>query len=489
MGGAVRIPIYEQQIGTPTGPAPSQAEAVPQPQSAAPALLEFANKLGEIHNHQVENQRTLQLATVKNSVANDLANAKSEAEKLPALAPDGTSPRLEKYKDLTKGIAEQAVADPANAAIAPLVKVHVTGQIDEGYRDLLVENAKSAVQQQEAHMTVASHDASTRSALGYQAVTKPDGTVEFKDTPQAHQADADFIALLDSYHGPDAEAQKTTRLAAYNKDRTLQRGEAIAQDQPQHVDDFIKQEAAEGFPLSPQEHVELWNKAKETINRGMQNIDANNNAARAQAIQTFEQQALAGNLDTGALQSAAAHKIITPEDYQRLKGVPFAEPSDSGSVAAARGLIDDAHTPPELDAVHVAIASNPNIRGKESIALTGAVQLKKANINTDIEKAKAQAAKIIHASYEIGGFDKNFYNKFAPVPIEQLEKAANDDLRIDTIGATPSDIIAAAHKAAKAHPIDPSILNVGKPKGTPPPLTDDQKRKIAADLRSKGKLK
>jgi hypothetical protein len=291
------------------------------------------------------------------------------------------------------------------------------------------------------------------------------------------------IKTIDQAYPPDARPTENQYYRNQLAQKSaLQTGMSVAQDHPSLIDAYIKQHTD---MLAPEQQMQLTNRATAAIDLPMRQINASNEATRAQLLQKFDGQVQSGTLDTAAVEHAAQFKLITGDDYQKYMGVPLAQPSDPGAVGEATTRIQNARTPEELDDIIASIKGDPNIRGKESIGLPAVAENAKRQMNTVGGKARITAESTVESAYDPHGLDGMITDKLNPGARTAAKRSALMQFRAATLNETdPAKINAAAREAVRANP-GPTAPSRA-PTAPPPAVTDDVAKKAAALGRARG---
>jgi hypothetical protein len=478
-GGAVRIPIVPT-VAAPLRDAPPisrwRGAGIPetqpvQTQDIFKGIQDFGEKLGKIFAAQGANQRSLQA----NKLIADFGTVDTAAQ-LQAMQ-NGTYLATDPnnmtglYKSQADATIQKIINDPANRGVFadPALSAQVQSRLydarDNGWKRVSVQMGVTAHADQEAQLQSQSHTQAITAGANY--AVAPDGSI--MDGPQALEARQNVQNLIGQMKG-HLPGEAAADLQNFTNDVALQRGLTIAQNQPSQAANFLKNPGA-GVVLTPEQQNQITTKATEAIRRPMVQIDANNDAVRAQLYNKYAAQAAAGKLDTGSLYNDTAHQLLKPEDYQHFAGMPFAPPSDPYSVSQANSAIKAAASDHELDELRVGIASNPNLRGKELAGLDAQIEAQRNGLKTQRGQAVANAQSQIEKTFNgYTGTNAMLYDKLGKmygVPtIAQLRAQAKSDLAARISGIEdPAEINKAAADVLKNNAPDFSI--VGGPK-TPP---------------------
>src|SRR5260370_279943 len=151
--------------------------------------------------------------------------------------------------------------------------------------------------------------------------------------------------------------------------------------QAPYTDDYIKQHAP---MLTPEQQTTLMNAATETIRRPAQMFNARNQDLDASLTQKYLQQVHDGNLDTPGLESAATHRLISPEHYQQITGYQFMPPGNPAAIAAMRKQISSTTDEDSLETLRGTINGplNAELYDRGAIPLHAAIVNQKHPLTT-----------------------------------------------------------------------------------------------------------
>ncbi|MFZ1975796.1 MAG: hypothetical protein WAU89_23340 [Candidatus Acidiferrales bacterium] len=447
MGAGTPIRPVQQSVETPSADlSPNPFRAGSLQNTAGEAISGVGNSLMGIWQAQNQHRNAIDMADASNQFETQIGSLKTDILNSGQSAPD----MVQNFNTSSKELIN-AYTDPQSSPyphIAPQLAVSLRNQVGQHLQSFPAEATQRVYHDLDFKFNQQTSAAAATIGQNYTIA----GTA---DNP-TFQLNADGLAAMqrqakaiDQAYPPDArptENQYYRNVLAQKA--AMQTGMSVAQDHPSLVDSYIKQHAA---VLTPEQQMQLTNRATAAIDLPMRQINASNAATRAQLLQKFDGQVQNGNLDTAALDHAARFKLITPDDYERYSGIPLAMPSDPGAVAAAKDAIDGATDKDSLDGLRAAIAGNPNIRGKDSVALPILIENKKRRLATPAGQSDISARAAIDAAYVPKNFvDEHLNNSSYRAAHVQAVKA----YEAATFGrpSDPKVYDAAARAAIAAHP-------------------------------------
>ena len=231
--------------------------------------------------------------------------------------------------------------------------------------------------------------------------------------------------------------------------------------------DAPPKEVTGGVTLPATLVAEMKNTALAQLRRPMEQINASNEATRANLITTFNQQAAAGKLDTGAVNQAVAHSLISPDDYKKLFGYAYLPAGNPEAIKDMTDQIKRASSDDELGMLQATVQGqvDKEVYGRGAIGLTEQIQIQKRQIKSTGGRARAAALDQINASFDsIHGFDAEMYDataKLGHLPTIAASRArAIASFKAHTTGVDdPAKINDALNKALAEHAPDLSIVS------------------------------
>lgn len=461
MGAFARIPIIEQTVGTPrVGP----VSVPPPPRIESPAaaavqpLAKAGEELGRILEVQGRHQQILDADAAEENYKNTLTDAYVKAKQLPGAQ---WAPTVQQQGS---DLAKQMLADPANAHIVPYLQKRLPAIQGLIYRDALEAGATQTAREQDGQLKVLTK--------GLAAQAGADFGPNFADGPTAQAARQKANSLIDAMWPKNPSAAGFYK-SEFENQIVTERAQAIARNRPELLGDFLN---ANSDKFSPQQQGALMNTATMAINAPLRRIEANNNAARAAAIQ-YQNDYIAknGQPDVARLDHDAQFKLITDGDYRNFTGRDYQMPSDPAILASYRAQIAHAADSSELETIKAnarAAADHKLLNGGDVPVLENMAQQRIKYFQSEQGQEHKNGIDQIRRAYQNLGQNAFIYNKLAaikgqPTLAELHANALNDFNAAVTPNMTRAQVNTAWRKAIKDN--QPDFAAVGIKASAPPP--------------------
>lgn len=493
MSSHVAIPIINVTTPTPSPDlAPNPLHAEPLESNVGEAISNLGAHLQDVAQQQQDHANAIDVAQRMGAYVANAGQAK-----VAALNSGKTMPQMvANYQAALAQLQEQTVGgtenpqNPPNRAVARQLQLMTAQHIGQEQGSFPAEAAQRVYH--DLDFKFQQQNSAAAAQIGQNYVingTADNPSFEFNS---AGDAAAKLAAqTIDNAYPPDSRKTENQFYRQQLAEKiALQTGVAVAQDHPSLIDSYIKQHAN---LLTPEQQMQLTNRATAAIDLPMRQINANNAATRAQLLTKYDQQAVNGNLDTAQLEHDARFRLITPEDYEHYAGIPLAQPSDPGAVAAMTTAIQGARTPEELDDLRASIAGNQLIRGKDSVMLPIQIENAKRQMATPAGKALIAGEETIREAFDpktpAEALNQKIADKIAPGVRANALRKALANFRVSTFKETdPAKINAAALSASPPPASSRPAASASTPAPAPPPpaVTDDVAKKAAALARERG---
>lgn len=470
------LTLLQPSVATPYGPGQAPLRPIRIEAPLGEGISKFAEGLQNIFDIQQEHQQKLDFARADQQATDQLTQAMQQA-----LYGGPPQQSIKTFKESAQKISDTMLKDPQNASIIPQLQIHL-GELTSRFSNELAPKALNAIRDDQEQQT---KNLAAKTAMQVaQGTTFDPATGKDVVSLDAQLAERKLMTNIDSvwnFQPGLAEKMKDE----YRAHRDMQTATAIAQNDPTHIDDYLKSHP----DFTPEQQGALINRATAAINLPMRQIDANQNAVRANLYNKFQDQAASHQLDMGALNNARRFNLITEGDYEHFAGQAYVAPPNRAVLTDAMAAIDQTNDPKALDYLSLSFSSDPNLRGGLS-TLNKAISIKKSTLETVAGKAKIQAEEDLRRAYEKGGLEDMINDKINPGARENAARAALSDWRAATFNESdPAKIRKAAQDAIKNNPRPENPALKGKPLMVPPAADDETAKKATALGKKLGLIK
>jgi hypothetical protein len=404
-------------------------------------------------------------------------------------------------KQQTTAVGKKILEDPGNAHISGYLRQRIPELQGVIVDDARLYGAEQTLRDQKAQNDALDQKVAANDVAGSYVVA-PDGQVV--DGTQAAAARAQTYARYDALH-PLNPILSAANKRDFDTKATLARAQYIARNpdaaHPDLLNNFIQQNRAD---ITPEMETQLHNAQTAAVNEPMRQREAGWTAVRA-ASMAYQDDYIAknGHPDMARLESDAQWKRITPEDYQRVSGQQYFEPTPPAVLTNYKTQIDNANSEDELTAIKANIgfaAANKIVNGRDAVPLDLLASQRLQHLKTTAGAADTTQTERIRQFYEFNGSaDDMALHALNSSALPNAREAAMAIYKSETAGhpQDPAVYRKAADDAIKAVQRPSSSSAASKLSGAPPPrpvppglsgYTDDQLRKIAETVKKHPEL-
>jgi hypothetical protein len=464
-------------------------------QQITQATSEFSKMLVEQGRHQ----QVIDSASAEEDLKDQFNQIRVDARQLPG------NQQAQYVKDQTTAVGKRVLEDPNNAHIRGYLGTRIPEIQGVVLDDARLYGAEQTMRDQRAQndrldQKVAANDVAGSYVVGPngKVIDNPKGTAG----PARQQVYARYDAMF-----PLNPIMAGALKHDFDIKATEARAQYIARNpdaaHPDLLNNFIEQNRD---VITPQMETELHNAQTAAVNEPMRQQEAGFTALRATSLQ-YQQDFIAknGHPDMARLESDAQWKRITPEDYQRLSGQQYFEPTPPGVLASYQTQINNATSEDELVGIKANIgfaAANKVVNGRDAGPLDMLATNRLRHLKSTAGSAETTQTERIRQVFEYNGSsDDMIIHNLNPSALPNAREHAMSIFKAE-IAAHPEDPAAytkAADKALNAVPrptmesvrkqlmVKPAPAPPAPPAPPPKPVarySDDQHRAIAAYVRA-----
>jgi hypothetical protein len=498
----VTIPQIQPEVGgvaeyrAPVARAPQVGEGLEQ---GAKQVSEATSDLGKFLIEQGRHQQIIDSAGAEESLKDQFNQIRVDARQLPG------NQQAQYVKDQTTAVGKQILEDPNNAHIRAYLGTRIPELQGVVLDDARLYGAEQTMRDQKAQNDRLDQKVAANDVAG-SYVVQPDGKIV--DGTQAAAARAQTYSRYDALH-PLNPILSAANKRDFDTKATEARAQYIARNpdaaHPDLLNNFIQQNRD---VITPEMETQLHNAQTAAVNEPMRQQEAGFTALRASSLQ-YQQDYIAknGHPDMARLESDAQWKRIQPEDYQRLSGQQYFEPTPPGVLASYQTQINNATSEDELVGIKANIgfaAANKVLNGRDAAPLDLMATNRLRHLKSTAGAADtAQTERIRQVFENNGSSDDMIIHNLNPSALPNAREAAMAIYKAE-IAPHPEDPAAytkAADKALNSVPRPTSKTVIHKLTGAPSPppsappatgpltsYTDDQLRRLAAQVKAHPEL-